>query len=157
MGEIVFHIVLIIIMSIFFKESLTISTGRAADPIGPAGFPQALLIAIIILLIISLYFSIRKRKIDSGRSISNKVNAVYFGLLAVVVAFIFLNDIIGFTLASIFFCFSLFYMLGQKRNLKMVINAIIIGVLFTIVFGRILSVPLPRGIGLIQEFSYMLY
>ncbi|WNS75358.1 tripartite tricarboxylate transporter TctB family protein [Bacillus sp. DTU_2020_1000418_1_SI_GHA_SEK_038] len=156
MGEVIFHVVLIVIMGLFGKESFAISTGRSADPIGPAGFPQVLIGIILILLLISLFNSIRKMKAGEGKEALN-INVAYFGLIIGIVVFIVLNDFISFTLASIAFCFLLFYLLGQKKYLKMSINSIIIAGAFTLIFGKVLSVPLPRGIGFIKELSYFLY
>jgi putative tricarboxylic transport membrane protein len=157
MGEIIFHVILIIASGLFFKESFVISTGRSADPIGPAGFPQAILVIIMVLLLISLFNAIRKVKSREEKAEPLHLNVAYFGLIVAIVGFILLNDIISFTLASIVFCFLLFSILGQKKYLKMTINSIIVSLIFTLVFGKVLSVPLPRGLGLIKEFSYFLY
>jgi putative tricarboxylic transport membrane protein len=157
MGEIIFHVILIIASGLFFKESFVISTGRSADPIGPAGFPQTILVIIIVLLLISLFNAIRKVKSSKEKATPLHLNIAYFGLIATIVGFILLNDIISFTLASIAFCFILFLLLGQKKYLKMVINSIVVSLIFTLVFGKILSVPLPRGLGVIKEISYFLY
>ncbi|MFT0800946.1 tripartite tricarboxylate transporter TctB family protein [Bacillus swezeyi] len=157
MGEIIFHIILIVIMGLFFKESLAITTGRSADPIGPAGFPQVIIVIILVLLLISLFNAIRKVKSKEAKTIPLNLNMAYFGLLVDIIVFILLNDLISFTLASVVFCFFLFLLLGQKRYLKMTINSIIVAVVFTLVFGKILTVPLPRGIGVIKELSYFLY
>ncbi|NUH86398.1 tripartite tricarboxylate transporter TctB family protein [Bacillus firmus] len=157
MGEIIFHVILIIIMGLFFKESLLITSGRSADPIGPAGFPQAILVIILVLLLVSLFKAIRKMKSAEQKGSPLNLNLAYFGLLAGIVVFILLNDLISFTLASTIFCFTLFLLLGQKKYIKMTINSIIIAVVFTLVFGQILTVPLPRGIGVIKELSYFLY
>lgn len=157
MGEIIFHVILIIATGLFYKESFAIITGRSADPIGPAGFPQAILIIIFVLLLISLFNAIRKMKSSEEKSSPLHLNFAYFGLLVAIIGFIILNDIISFTLASMVFCFLLFFILGQKKYIKMAINSIIVSLVFTLVFGKILSVPLPRGLGIIKEFSYFLY
>ncbi|MGM0878592.1 MAG: tripartite tricarboxylate transporter TctB family protein [Bacillota bacterium] len=157
MGEIIFHVILIIATGLFYKESFAITTGRSADPIGPAGFPQAILMIILVLLLISLFNAIRKTKSGKEKASPLHLNVAYFGLLIVIVGFIILNGIISFTLASIVFCYLLFFILGQKRFIKMAINSIIVSLVFTLVFGKILSVPLPRGLGIIKEFSYFLY
>lgn len=157
MGEVIFHIILIVIGGLFFKESFAITSGRSADPIGPAGFPQAILAFILVLLLISLFNAIRKMRSNQVEKSPLHLNMAYFGLLIAIVVFILLNDIISFTLASIVFCFVLFLLLGQKRYVKMMVNSIVVSIAFTLVFGKILSVPLPRGIGIIKEFSYFLY
>jgi hypothetical protein len=157
MGEVIFHVILIVIIGLFFKESFAITTGRTADPIGPAGFPQAILIIILVLLLISLFNKIRKIRSSEVKELPLNLNMAYFGLLVAMISFILLNDIISFTLASIAFCFFLFFLLGQKNYLKMTINSIIVSLAFTLVFGKILSVPLPRGMGFIKELSYFLF
>ncbi len=157
MGEAIFHVILITVMGLFFKESFEITTGRTADPIGPAGFPQAVIVLILILLLISLFNVVRKLKSSGGKEAPLNLNIEYFGLLFAIVIFILLNDVISFTLATIVFSFALFWLLGQKGYLKMGINSLIVSVAFTLVFGKILTIPLPRGMGFIKELSYFLY
>ena len=157
MGEVVFHVLLLVVMGIFFKESFAITTGRSADPIGPVGFPQGVLVIIVVLLLISLFKTIRKMKSGEDRNTTLHLNFPYFGLLISIVVFILLNDLISFTLASVVFCFALFFLLGQKGYLKMTINSIMVAIVFTLVFGNLLTVPLPRGMGVIRELSYLLY
>lgn len=155
MGEILFHVVLILVMGLFFKESFVISTGRSADPIGPAGFPQVIIVLILLLLIVSLFKAIKKS--SKEKAVPLNINLAYAGLLVGIIVFIVLNDLISFTLATILFCFFLFFLLGQKNYVKMTITSIMVAVIFTLVFGNLLTVPLPRGIGLIKELSYFLY
>jgi len=152
-----FHIILIVIMGLFFKESFAITSGRSADPIGPAGFPQGITIIIIVLLLISLFNAIRKMKLNDQKEDAFKLNSTYFGILISIVLFIILNELISFTLSSVVFCFALFFLLGQKKYLRMLLNSIIVAGVFTLVFGKILTVPLPRGLGVIKELSYFLY
>lgn len=156
MGEVIFHMILLAAAGLFFRESFEITSGRVADPIGPAGFPQAILALILLLLLISFFQAMRKMKAKEEAE-SLHLNKAYFGLLAAIVVFILLNDFISFTLASIVFCFFLFFLLGQKRYVKMTIQSIVVSFVFTLVFGNILSVPLPRGIGIIKELSYFFY
>lgn len=152
-----FHIILIVIMGLFFKESFAITSGRSADPIGPAGFPQGITIIIIVLLLISLFNAIRKIKLNDQKDDAFKLNSTYFGILISIVLFIILNELISFTLASVVFCYALFFLLGQKKYFRMLLNSIIVAAVFTLVFGKILTVPLPRGLGEIKELSYFLY
>lgn len=157
MGEVLFHVIMIVIMGLFFNESLHITTGRTADPIGPAGFPQGIIVLITLLLIISLFNALKKMKSNSETKEALNLNATYFGVLLSIVVFIILNEIISFTLASIIFCFALFFLLGQKKYFRMLLNSIIIAIVFSFVFGNILTVPLPRGTGIIKELSFFLY
>jgi len=157
MGEVIFHVFFIIVMGLFFKDSFVITSDRSADPIGPAGFPQILLIIIIVLLLISLFKTIGKLKYGEEKGEPLNLNFAYFGLLLGIIVFIILNDLISFTLSTIVFTFFLFLLLGQKRYVRMFVQSILVAIIFTIIFGKVLSVPLPRGMGILKELTYFLY
>lgn len=157
MGEVIFHVFFIIVMGLFFKDSFVITSDRSADPIGPAGFPQILLIIIIVLLLISLFKTIGKLKYGEEKGEPLNLNLAYFGLLLGIIVFIILNDLISFTLSTIVFTFFLFLLLGQKRYVRMFVQSILVAIIFTIIFGKVLSVPLPRGMGILKELTYFLY
>lgn len=155
MGEIIFHIILLAFIALFFKETSLITTGRATDPIGPAGFPQAILILAFILLAISLYKVIKNRKLHKQETLN--LNFAFYGILISMFVFAIITDFIGFPISAVLFCFAMFFTLGERAYVKMSIQSIVISIALTLIFGKILSVALPRGIGIIKEFSYFLY
>lgn len=157
MGEIIFHVILIAVFALFFKESFEITSGRLADPIGPAGFPQAIIVIILVLSAISLFNTIRKVRQGSEQAEAMHLNKAFFGILGSIALFVVLSEIISFALAAVVFCLMLFYFLGQRTYPKMVLNSIIISTAFVLVFGKILTIPLPRGMGIIKELTYFIY
>lgn len=157
MGEVIFHVVLLVVSALFLKESFVIGAGREVDPIGPAGFPQAILIIILLLLVVSLFKAIRNMKAVRDEEEEVNLNGTFFGIIVSIAVFIFMSEIISFALATIVFCFAMFYILGERKKLKMTINSLVIAVIVMVVFGKILSLPLPRGMGIIKELTYFLY
>jgi len=78
-------------------------------------------------------------------------------VIASIVGFIFASDVIGYLLASIILVAILMALLGQRKPVKIVTISLGTAFVFTMVFGKLLHVPLPRGMGFIQELSFLLY
>ncbi|CAM5784181.1 MULTISPECIES: tripartite tricarboxylate transporter TctB family protein [Brevibacillus] len=158
MGEIVFHVLLIGAIGYFFKESLFIDTARASDPIGPAGFPQGILILAILLALFSLFQTIRKRKKSTGEQHRPpELSKEFVGLLVSIAAFVLAVDIIGFLIACFLLLLVLLLLLGEKKVGKVVGLSGVISISFTLLFGNLLSVPLPRGVEALKTLSYYIY
>ncbi len=158
MGEIIFHFVLIGVLVVFLNASYNISTEGSIDPVGPAAFPQFLLYLAILLTLISLFRSIKKWRSERETSdTASIINLPVAGMLVSLIVFLLLIDYIGFIFTSMLLLFSLFYLLGQKNFWKISIQSIILPLAFAFLFGAVLSVPLPRGFGMIEILSYYIY
>ncbi len=159
MGEIIFHVFLMAVLGIFYNETFSINTARMTDPIGPAGFPQIIIIASFILLAVSLRNAVKKFRVSRGET-RGKIKEFDLGFLALmvtIVGFIMLVDMIGFWVASVILISVILIILGQRKVPRIVAITLCASLVFTIVFGRVLSVPLPRGFGIFKLMSYFLY
>ena len=47
--------------------------------------------------------------------------------------------------------------IGYASNLKLALFTCMVTGILVLVFGSFFSVPLPRGMGLLRELSYMIY
>ncbi|MDD3343889.1 MAG: tripartite tricarboxylate transporter TctB family protein [Sulfurospirillaceae bacterium] len=162
MGEIVFHIAILAALGFFYNDTLSIDTTRITDVVGAAGFPKAIIVLTFVLTAISLYFVFRKYIEESHKNIGKKLvieelNVQFLGLIGSVVAFIFVSEWLGYFPTSILLVFFIMFLLGQRKISKIFITSIVTSVVFTLIFGKLLHVPLPRGIGFIQELSFLLY
>lgn len=162
MGEIIFHVFLLAVLGLFFNASLDINTARMSDPIGPAGFPQAIIILAVLLLISSLYKAFKSYKAKQG--VDNKVNGKikeldpgFLAVLSVIIIFVLVIDFVGFWFGAAIIVSSVMYILNQRKPLQMVLTTVISAIAFTVVFGNILSIPLPRGVSIFESISYLLY
>lgn len=158
MGEIVFHIALLAVLGVFYNQTLSIDTTRVTDVVGAAGFPKAIIVLAFILTGVSLYKAFRHYS-DATRKHHKieELNIQFIGVLASVIAFIFATDVIGFVLASMVLSAIIMFLLGLKKISKVAWISIGISSIFTLVFGKILHVPLPRGMGFLQELSFLIY
>lgn len=163
MGEIFFHIFILCGLGTFYVESLNINTNRATDIVGAAGFVQFIIILGFILTLISLFFAVKKRgsiKDSNGDNQKKQIpefSLQFLGIILSVIIFIFLSYYIGYLLSGIILMAGTMILLGQRKPIKISIISILTSFAFVLVFGKILHVPLPRGISFFKELSYFLY
>lgn len=157
MGEIIFHILFMIFTGILYFEASGINVTRASDPIGAAGFPKGILVLMFLLLIVSLIRVIQKYKKNKIETTFKELNIVWIGILVSVSMYTLVLDKLGFILSSLFLLIVLFYILGLKKISYNLVLSFLTTFGFTMLFGRILSLPLPRGIELLRDLSYYIY
>ncbi len=158
MGEMIFHIVLLAVLGVFYNQSLSIDTTRMTDVVGAAGFPKAIIILAFVLTVISLYKAFRHySETTQKHSKIEELNIQFIGVLGSIIVFIFATDVIGFVLASMLLSAVIMFLLGLTKLTKVAWISVSISAVFTLVFGKILHVPLPRGMGFLQELSFLVY
>lgn len=162
MGEILFHVFILGGFGVFLAETMNINTARITDVIGPVGFPRAVIILGMILTAVSLYQSTKKYLAKKKKSNGSKVpvaelNIKFVGVLIGVVFFILISEYIGFFLSAFILMTTIMILLGADDKKKVIGITIVAALIFTVVFGRVLHVPLPRGISLAKELSFFLY
>lgn len=158
MGEIIFHIALLAVLGVFYNQTLSIDTTRVTDVVGAAGFPKAVIVLAFVLTVFSLYKAFRHYSEATRKEHKiEELNIQFIGVLGSIIAFIFATEVIGFVLASIVLSGVIMLLLGLKKISKVAWISICISSVFTLVFGKILHVPLPRGMGFLQELSFLVY
>jgi hypothetical protein len=146
-------------MGAFYKESLDINTARMTDPIGPAGFPRALIYLAVILIILSLVSTMKHYKENKPKE-KQKIKELdpgFLALLGVIIFFVSAINYIGFLFGGLIVISSIMWILNQRKISKLVIITLVGSLVFTFVFGKILSIPLPRGAGIFETISYYIY
>lgn len=162
MGAIIFNVLLLIIFSVFLKISFGIEDLREVDPLGAAGFPTAILIILVPLILISLVNAIKdylknKEKQSTKETISRKSGFITVGIVILISIFILLLDVVGFLLACLLLTPLLLLILGETNKLRLILLSVFIPITMTVLFGVFLSIPLPRGIGVFLEISRLIY
>lgn len=156
MTEIIILIILLTIFLFLFKESFNIENVREIDPMGADGFPRIILGILIVLLVIALVKAI-KNKEKSTEKISKDIFLQFVGIIGSILVFVIAIEFLGFLISSIFLTLALLLVLGERKKKRMILLTIIVPIGFTLVFGQLLSVPLPRGMGIFQELSRFIY
>lgn len=157
MGEILFHIFLLGILAVFGISSTNINTARATDPLGPSGFPLIILTFIGILLIVSLVKAVKRYREENAKMEITKTGLKrIILLLASLAGFALITPKIGFII-SIFVLFVIMFNIMGQTGFKSLLLGLGSATAIIILFVVVLSVPLPRGLGIFKELSYLIY
>jgi|GEM_PF-1910076 hypothetical protein len=153
------HAVVFIFMAVLFQESRTFPILNIGGTLGAAWWPQLLLGLGMILTLASAASSVRKNLRDQGGK--GKVTLAEMKSLGmstgIFVAFLLVIGVVGFLGAVPLLVFGFMYQLGARALPMLVIAPILASPLFAVIFGRLMEVPLPRGMGLARLFSFYFY
>ena len=161
MGGIIFNFILLVVFSGFLVMSFGIEDLREVDPLGAAGFPTFVLGLLMVLLLISLINTIKEYTKEKDTHNENKLSKkqIYMvvGLVVLIALFILLLNVIGFFLSILLLTPFVLLVLGERKKLVITLLTIFIPIIFTVLFGVLLGIPLPRGIGIFLEISRLIY
>lgn len=113
---------------------------------GPNFFPQLIAIAMSICAIILILNAIR------GKSLENSDRIELRGFIRMVIAiiicigYLFLMQVIGFTIGTCIFLYVLMMFIGQKGVKKRIISSMAVSLIVWGIFRYFLVIPLPTGI-----------
>lgn len=161
MGGVIFNFILLAVFSLFLAMSMNIKDLRIVDPLGASGFPKFILMILVLLLLISSIKSVKeflsnKENMNSQR-VPSKSTFLIIGLITLVALYTISLNTIGFLLATVLLIPAVLLLLGEKRKTLILLLTLITPVLFTVLFGVILKIPLPGGTGIFLEISRLLY
>jgi hypothetical protein len=72
-------------------------------------------------------------------------------------AYVAVVDVIGFVLSTLLYLLAAGWTIGYQKPLRLAVYSVAVTVTLTAVFGLLFVVPLPRGVGLLRELSYLVY
>ena len=156
MGEILFTVGMLVVFGIFQFGVVSIDTGRSVDPVGAAFVPQMVILLGGLLCVYTLITQIRQYMAEKEKP-GIHFNSKVLLLLGMLVVFLLVLDFIGFHLSAMLLFFGIMILLGKKSYLNSVLTAVITASVFVVLFGRVLSVPLPRGEGIFRILSHWLF
>jgi len=162
--ELVFNAVLGIIFLLFFVLSTQIPhRSTSADVVEASGFPMVFSVIALFLLAYSTYETLKERKNTTSGKPKETIKLTKEGLvrLSVVVVmtigYIFTVNTLSFTLVTLVFLFFCVTVIGSNRYLLNAVFSLISTLTLTLLFGRLFMISLPRGVGIIREFTFFLY
>lgn len=158
--EIVFNILIGLGVLFYLAQAIQLpSTDNPADVLGAGGFPIVIgIIALIGLAMITIHTIKEKRKVDipmlNLRSIDGRM--VFINVL-VLAAYVGLLDVIGFVPATLIYLVVAPLSMGYRKPVIIAVFASVTTAVMTVVFGIVFYVPLPRGMELFRDLSYLIY
>ena len=158
--EIVFNILIGLGVLFYLAQAIQLpSTDNPADVLGAGGFPIIIgIIALIGLAMITIHTIKEKRKVDipmlNLRSIDGRM--VFINVL-VLAAYVGLLDVIGFVLSTLIYLVAAPLSMGYRKPVLLAVFSSVTTAVMTVVFGIVFYVPLPRGVELFRDLSYLIY
>lgn len=145
--EVVAEFVLIIISVVWIITSIPLFEKAVHHDVGPGLFPLIAGVAGLLCGIsgnISLW---RKKKLSiSAEHKGTVIELPACKLAAVVAVYIFLSNLLGFTISTILFSVCVAWMFGAKKWSTIILVSIGVSIGTYLIFVRLLSVDLPRGL-----------
>ncbi len=164
-GEIYIHGVLLVGMAFLYITTYTFPRLDIGGAMGAAGWPQFILILSMILTIMSAVSVIKKGKIaanikkteskegHTGKEMELRFFTAVGAFLGFIIILPYLGFLFSFPLVLGFFI----WYLGIRKPLPLLANTIIITLVFAYLFGALLYVVLPRGMGIFRTLSFFIY
>lgn len=64
---------------------------------------------------------------------------------------------IGFILSTFIFILIFIFVLGERRKWRLMLSPLLVTGLIVLVFGKLITIPLPKGVGFFAAFSRLFY
>lgn len=161
MGSILFSLFILIIFIYLLSKAVHLEDLREVDFIGSSSIPIVIISLIIILTLISLIIESVKYFKSSGKAshlkLSKKTISILISLTIILVIFISVLNKIGFIISCFLMLPFLLIILGEKNKFIIILMAIFIPIIFSILFGLALNIPLPRGVSVFHDISRIFY
>lgn len=142
--------------------SKKISRGTSVE-IGARVWPQSIIIVLILLtgiMLVEQLYQVIKNK-NSFYFKTEKLSSIQINRLVVAfltsIAYIILLNKIGFIVCTIFIIIVFMYLMGYRYIIKALVISVVIVILITLIFGKLMFVPLPRGYWIFREISNIFY
>lgn len=145
--EVVAELAMILISIIFISHSIPLFGKAVHHDVGPGLFP---LLAGVAGLLCGLFGSIvlwlKKSWTVSTEHCDSTIELASCKLAAVVAVYIFLTSWLGFTLSTALFSVCVAWLFGARKWLTIILVSIGVSAGTYLIFVRLLSVDLPRGL-----------
>ena len=156
MADIIVSVVIIIASLFFFRETISYPTKVGFEKMGAGFWPGLILIGMVIVAIILIIQSILERKKGAAKP-ADPVKAGFFIVVGGMIAYNLLIPILGFFPASLVAMAGFIYILGEKNKLLIFCTSLGLVAVIYLVFVKVMITPLPRGVSIFREFSFLLH
>lgn len=99
--------------------------------------------------------SFKQEMKEMSASDEDSQTQVFFAVIAITAAYIGLLDVIGFMVLTPVYLTTMFWVLGYRDLVRGPITAVVATAVLIILFQQIMLIPLPRGVSVFRELSYV--
>jgi uncharacterized membrane protein len=166
-GEIIVTSVILVISLLLLLLTNTlipvVSNRVSADVLGTKFWPVSILVFTVVLCVILLVQQFRKLKVTEWdeeaeeQELAKYTDFRLISLMVLTVIYVVALQYIGFILSTPIYLIIFCYLIGITKVIKNVGTSLGFTAILVFVFGKFLYVPLPRGLGILREFSFFFY
>jgi hypothetical protein len=160
MTDIIGSLIVIAASVFFFVETLSFPAFDIAGKLGAGFWPRLNLIGMVIIafiIMMNALFKLKKASFpkEKPQEKTNTMGVLTCGML--LLFFLILIPYLGFLLSAFLGLMGIMYALGERNKRVILFNAFIMVVIVYLSFGKLLFVPMPRGVSIFRELSFYLY
>jgi hypothetical protein len=156
-AELTIAAVFLVSSCILYYQTFLFPKTRIND-VGPEFWPQILLGGLIILSVALLVdISSRRRALAACEAEEYPFPRRFWYTLALAVAYTLVMPYLGFTISTLLFSLVIMRVLGFRSPKNLLITTAGTTLLFVVLFPKILTVPMPRGVGIFRTISLFFY
>jgi len=157
MGNFIMTIITFVITCIFLWESNKIDIPiRNSQLITPDFWPKAILFVLIILSAFACIIS-WKEKDKTGFEHQRKVLFNLILIWCILFLYIFLVPYFGFIIVTVLYLAFFTYLMGLRKIFFSFGLGFILTIISVFIFGRLLLIPFPVGVGIFKTISMIFY
>jgi len=159
-SDIIVCLIIIASSVFFYVQTFSFPSIAGYEEMGPEFWPRLTLTGIVILALIIMIGSILERRRGTSPKVESKEKKnTARAVVCAGILFFFIISIsyIGFLLSAFLSMMVLAYVLGERNKLLLLFFSFVMVGMIYLSFGKLLFVPMPRGVWIFRELSYYLY
>lgn len=126
--------------------------------LGPDFWPRLLLVGLMAACVLKILEVARaKGAVPAPTGLLPLSRAKLAGGMALVLGYPALAPLLGFPLTNFLFLLAFMRLAGTRRPLPLVVTAVLGTVALLYVFVKVVYLPLPKGAGVLEDFTIFLY
>jgi len=123
--------------------------------VGPDLFPKIFTAFIMVFSLWLIYTEVKKGGLSEFERPANPQNL--WITIAFMLAYAFLLEIVGFIVLTPIWVAAYMLAIGMRRWRWLIGATVIFSAFMIVVFPKLMLIPLPRGIGIFREISYLIF
>ncbi|MCL2578645.1 MAG: tripartite tricarboxylate transporter TctB family protein [Oscillospiraceae bacterium] len=148
LGEVLISAVLIVVSVILYIMAGDIGGSINPADVGPAAFPRLMLAAVIVLSIVQIALSLKKRQKaiaegKPGRKVVIANGTALFSTIGLMLVYGLVMPVVGFYISTAVFILAVMILMGNRKWLPLVAVPIGFNIFIHLVFTMFLGVSLP--------------
>ncbi|MEW6697890.1 MAG: tripartite tricarboxylate transporter TctB family protein [Bacillota bacterium] len=150
--------ILVFTGAMFYQTTLFIYNDKIAS-VGPDYWPQLILGGMLLLSVLLLVDIVKRKGTLRGKEPEGpKKNPKNFWItLIIALVYSFSLNILGFALATLLILLALLWVLEIRKIRSLLFWSFSLTAIMVVLFPILMTVPMPRGVGIFRTFSLLFY